>query len=235
MISVSPQRQEVLILYGFLAEMEANILFLIFQLAVLIFSVMIHEISHGYVAESLGDPTARLAGRLTLNPLKHLDFFGSFLLPVLLFFATQGAFVFGWAKPVPYNPVYLKNPKSGSGKIALAGPASNLLLAAVFGILLRLLSSSGYATGSPLMIFFAFIVYINVLLAVFNLVPLPPLDGSKVLFSLLPPGETSFQIAMFLERYGMFLILIFIFFGFGLIIPIINAIYRILAGPTLPF
>ena len=132
---------------------------LIFQLIVLIFSVMIHEISHGYIAEYLGDPTARLAGRLTMNPLKHLDFFGSFLLPVSLFLLSQGGFVFGWAKPVPYNPVYLKNPKAGAGKIACAGPLSNLLIAVSFGALLRILLYSGYPFPPELAVFFSFIIY----------------------------------------------------------------------------
>ncbi|MDP3948358.1 MAG: site-2 protease family protein [bacterium] len=212
-----------------------QITFLFFQLAVLIFSVMIHEISHGYVAEHLGDPTARQAGRLTFNPAKHLDFFGSFLLPIVLFIVSKGTFVFGWAKPVPYNPAYLKNPKTGAGKIALAGPISNLIMAAVFGIFLRILPVVGSPVDSPLGLFFSFIVYINILLAIFNLVPLPPLDGSKVLFSLLPPGETGFQITTFLERYGLFLLVFFIFFGFQFIVPIVNSLYKVFVGPIVPF
>lgn len=207
-----------------------QITFLIFQLAVLIFSVMIHEISHGYAAEHLGDPTARLAGRLTLNPLKHLEFFGSFLFPVLLYMASGGSFVFGWAKPVPYNPAYLKDPKSGSGKIAVAGPASNLMIAVIFGALLRTLPALGFPASSSLYMFFAYIAYINVLLAIFNLVPLPPLDGSKVLFSILPQSESSLRLAIFLERYGMFLFLIFVFFGFQLIAPLIHWLFSVITG-----
>lgn len=205
-------------------------LILVFQLIVLIFSVMIHEISHGYIAEYLGDSTARFAGRLTLNPLKHLDFFGSFLLPVSLFLLSGGSFVFGWAKPVPYNPVYLKNPKSGAGKIASAGPLSNLIIAVAFGALLRILLYSHYSFSSELGTFFSFIVYINLLLAVFNLVPVPPLDGSKVLFALLPSTESSFRLIAFLERYGIVLILLFVFFGFHLITPIIDILYYVVAG-----
>ena len=203
---------------------------LVFQLIVLIFSVMIHEISHGYIAEYLGDPTARLAGRLTLNPLKHLDFFGSFLLPVSLFLLSGGGFVFGWAKPVPYNPAYLKNPKSGAGKIASAGPLSNLIIAVAFGALLRVLLLSGYPLGQELGLFFSFIIYINLLLAVFNLVPVPPLDGSKVLFAILPSSEFSLRMMSFLERYGLVLILLFIFFGFRFITPIIDILYFAVAG-----
>jgi Zn-dependent protease len=207
---------------------------LIFQLAVLIFSVIIHEISHGYVAEYLGDPTARLAGRLTMNPIKHLDFFGSFLLPVMLWFLTGGAFVFGWAKPVPYNPYNLKNPLSGAGKIAAAGPLSNLAIAVVFGIILRILSAAGLASEF-LSVFLGLIVYLNILLAVFNLVPLPPLDGSKVLFAFLPRTESSLKSTFFLERYGMILVLLFIFFGFQLIIPIIDALFKLIAGQAITF
>ncbi len=206
-----------------------QITFLIFQLAVLIFSVMLHEISHGYVAEHLGDPTARQAGRLTLNPIKHVDPFGSVILPFILF-AMNSPVLFGWAKPVPYNPAYLKNPKTGAGKIAMAGPLSNLIIAVVFGILFRFLPVVGYSVDSPIYVFFSTIVLLNLLLAVFNLVPLPPLDGSKVLFSLLPAGETTLRLEMFLERYGMFILLFFIFFGFQLITPLIYWLYGIVAG-----
>jgi Zn-dependent protease len=200
---------------------------LIFYLIVLMFSVIIHEISHGYVAERLGDPTARLAGRLTLNPLRHLDFFGSFLLPILFYLVSGGAFVFGWAKPVPYNPYNLQNPKTAAGKIAVAGPISNLVIAIIFGLILR---GTGNLAASSLGLFFSLIIYTNVLLAVFNLIPLPPLDGSKVLFALLPAGETWYRIANFLEQAGVMLLLIFIFFGFQLIVPIINFLFFIISG-----
>lgn len=209
--------------------MESSISFLIFQLAVLIFSVMIHEISHGYVAEYLGDPTARRAGRLTLNPLKHIDMFGSIILPLILF-VTHSPVMLGWAKPVPYDPAYLRNPKTGAGKIALAGPVSNLILAVVFGILLRFLPALGYSADSTLAGFFGYIAFMNVVLAVFNLVPIPPLDGSKVLFAVLPPGETSYKISVFLEHYGMVLLLVFIFFGFQLLIPIIQWLFVVITG-----
>lgn len=209
-----------------------NVPLLLFQLLVLLFSVVIHEISHGYAAEQLGDPTARLSGRLTLNPLKHLDPFGSFLLPLLLSFL--GGPVIGWAKPVPYNPYNLKNPRSGAAKIAAAGPASNLFLALVFGIILRVMSGSGY---SPQFLdeLFAIIVYLNILLAIFNLVPIPPLDGSKVLFAFLPKNEASLRFALFLERYGMFILLAFIFFGFSLIVPLINALFFVITGQPFGF
>ena len=207
-----------------------NPILLIFQLIVFIFSVMIHEVSHGYVAERLGDPTARLEGRLTLNPLKHLDPFGSIFLPISLYFLTSGAFVFGWAKPVPYSPNNLKDPKGGAAKIAAAGPISNFLVAIVFGILFRVFTGSG---SFAILSLFAIIIYINILLAVFNLVPLPPLDGSKILYSLLPETELGERVRFFLERYGMILLLFFIFFGFDLILPLIYSLFRIVTGVAL--
>ena len=201
--------------------------FLIFQLAVLIFSVMIHEISHGAVALRLGDPTAKLAGRLTLNPLKHLDFFGSFLLPISLYFLSSGTMVFGWAKPVPYNPMNLRNPKKGAGIIALAGPLSNFAIAIVFGVIVRIFAPM-LGVESTFVFFLNLIVLMNVLLAVFNLMPLPPLDGSNILFSVLPAAYAGIQ--QFLLRYGFFILIFFIVFGFPFLVPIVSAIYNVLVG-----
>jgi len=206
-----------------------SILAFVFQLVVFIFSVMVHEISHGFVAEKLGDKTARFAGRLTLNPLVHLDPFGSILLPISLYFLTGGGFVLGWAKPVPYNPENLRDPRVGGAKIAAAGPLSNLFLAVIFGVMTRIILSF-IPLLAPLTSFFAVIVYINILLAVFNLVPLPPLDGSKVLFALLPKGESSYRLQSFLERYGIVLLLVFIVFGFDLIIPPIRFLFSVIVG-----
>lgn len=204
-----------------------NFLLVIFQLIVLIFSVIIHEISHGLTALRLGDTTAKDMGRLTLNPLAHLELFGSFILPLMLYVVSGGAFVFGWAKPVPYDPTRLKNPLRAAGLIALAGPASNLIIAAIFGIFIRL--SVPFQANFPVMIlFFNLIVIINILLAIFNLVPLPPLDGSKVLFALLPPR--FYEARVWLERYGFFLLLMFVFFGFQFIAPVVDIIYRLFVG-----
>jgi Zn-dependent protease len=189
----------------------------VFQIIVLIFSAVIHEVSHGFTAEKLGDPTARLAGRLTLNPFKHLEFFGSFILPLSLYFLSGGRFIFGWAKPVPYNPLNLKNPLRGGALIALAGPLSNFIIAIVFGIILNIVG-----LNSPISSLFLIIIYINVLLGVFNLVPIPPLDGSKVLFGILPHKKWAYKLMMILESYGMILLILFLFFGFNLIIPIIQ-------------
>ncbi|HUZ93258.1 MAG TPA: site-2 protease family protein [Candidatus Paceibacterota bacterium] len=207
---------------------------LVFQLAVLLFSVILHEISHGYVAEYLGDPTARNAGRLTLNPISHLDPVGSLLVPIGLWLLTGGQFVFGWAKPVPYNPMNLRDPVAGAAKIAAAGPLVNLGLALVFGTLLRLLAV--VSSAPPLLgEMFALVVYLNILLAIFNLVPIPPLDGSKVLFAVLPKNEIGFRIMQTLERYGMVLVLLFVFFGFNLIIPLINVLFALITGQPAGF
>lgn len=204
---------------------------LIFQLIILLFSIVIHEVSHGFVAERLGDPTARLAGRLTLNPIKHLDIFGSFLLPLFVFILSGGNFIFGYAKPVPYNPNNLKNPKVGAGIIGAAGPISNVAIASVFALFYRL--AVGAALSPAILQLLSFIVLINIVLAVFNMVPIPPLDGSKVLFSFL--SHSFYNLQIFLERYGFFILLFFIFFGFQLITPIIFGIYQLFIGSSISF
>jgi len=195
----------------------------IFQIAILIMSVVIHEVSHGYAASYLGDETARYQGRLTLNPLKHLDPFGSVILPLILAISHAG-FIFGWAKPVPYNPYNLRPGRWSEAIVALAGPASNIILALIFGLLLR----SGISGNPAFVQIIATIAYINVLLAVFNLVPLPPLDGSKLLFALFP--DKLFQIRGFFERYGLVLVLLFIFFLWQFISPVITWLFRLITG-----
>ena len=209
-------------------------LVLIFQLAVLLFSVMIHEVAHGLMALRLGDPTAKNEGRLTLNPIKHLDMFGSFILPISLYILSAGGFVLGWAKPVPYNPNNLKNPKTGAGLIAMVGPLSNLLVAIVFGLILRgigLLPDLEFL--SSLGIFLNAIVITNIVLAIFNLVPLPPLDGSSILFSLLPKKFDFIQ--EYLLRYGFIILIAFLVFGFQFITPLIGMLYKLIVGPAALF
>jgi len=183
---------------------------LIFQLLILIMSVVIHEVSHGLAAYKLGDPTAKDHGRLTLNPIAHLDFVGSFLVPMLLWFASGGTFVFGWAKPVPYNPYNLRDQKRDPALVAIAGPISNFLIALFFGMIFRFFGP--FLLASPkaelIQIIFQAIILINIVLAVFNLIPIPPLDGSKILFSFLPPSLDYVQQA--LERYGFFILLAFL-------------------------
>ncbi len=170
---------------------------------ILIFSVVIHEVSHGYIADKLGDPTARLLGRLTLNPIPHIDMLGSVILPFILII-TQSPILFGWAKPVPFDPFNLKNPRKDSGLISLAGPLSNLLVAIIFSILLRFFITFDFIAS-----IFSIVVYLNVILAVFNLIPIHPLDGFKIVGGLL--SEKQAQEWYQLERYGIiFLLALFI-------------------------
>ncbi|MEX2013776.1 MAG: site-2 protease family protein [Parcubacteria group bacterium] len=199
----------------------------IFQIAVLIMSVVIHEVSHGYAASFLGDQTARYQGRLTLNPVKHLDPFGSFLVPAASYFL--GGFIFGWAKPVPYNPYNLRPGRWSEALVAVAGPASNIILALVFGLLLRIGMASGASWASPAFVqITALIVFINILLAIFNLVPIPPLDGSKLFFTFFPNQLN--KMTVFFERYGLVLLLFFIFFLWRFIFPVIGLIFRLITG-----
>lgn len=196
---------------------------LAFQIIILIISVILHEVAHGAAADYLGDPTARLAGRLTLNPLAHLDPFGSFLLPLLTY--SFGGFIIGWAKPVPYNPYNLRNGKWGPAYVAAAGPAVNLILAIIFSIVIRF----GESLGSPPLIAAAsIIVLLNILLAIFNLIPIPPLDGSKILFAILPYRLRG--IETFLLRYQFLLILIVIFFLWEFLLPLVFLIFRLFTG-----
>ncbi|MDO8558017.1 MAG: site-2 protease family protein [bacterium] len=207
----------------------------IFKIAILIFSIVLHEVSHGLAALALGDNTAKHLGRLTLNPIKHLDLWGSVIVPLFLMLSNTGI-MFGWAKPVPYNPYNLRNQKYGPAIVGVAGPLSNILIAVVFGLSLRVLSNFS-ADAQVLRILqgfreiFLYIVQINLLLAVFNLVPIPPLDGSKLLFAFLPYRYK--YVEGLLEQYGMFLLLFFIFFGFHLIFPIIDLLFRLIVGQKL--
>lgn len=179
----------------------------IFSIIVLIFSVVIHEVAHGYTALFFGDQTAKNAGRLTLNPIKHIDLLGSIIIPLILVI-LPGNFILGWAKPVPYNPYNLKNRKWGEFWVAFAGPLSNLIIGVLFIFLIRispLLNISSTALSLMLVI-----IIINFVLAFFNLVPVPPLDGSKILLNLLPFKYYS-KILMLMQSWGLFFILAFIF------------------------
>jgi len=217
----------------------------IFSIAILILSVVVHEVSHGYIAYLLGDPTAKRAGRLSMNPLKHLDLTGSFIVPLMLVL-LKSSFVFGWAKPVPYNPYNLKNQKWGPGLVAISGPLSNFLIAGVFGLVALFLPldqtakteiglaavngaaifGAGYAPA--LFYFSSMVVWINVFLGIFNLIPIPPLDGSKVLFSFLPYKWTNAQI--FLEKYGFFILLFFLFSFSAVLLPVVFFLFRLFLG-----
>jgi len=200
---------------------------IIFQIIILVFSVVIHEVAHGLVAERLGDPTARLLGRLTLNPLRHLDPFGSVLLPILLAMLPGGV-VFGWAKPVPYNPLNLKRPERDGALIGAAGPASNLGVAILFAAAYRAISAWGGGSAEVLLALFSYVILINIVLAVFNIIPIPPLDGSKVLFAFIPVRNLKTRVL--LEQYGFALLVLFIFFGFRYVAPMIFWLYTILVS-----
>ncbi len=207
-----------------------DLIITIFSLIILLFSVVIHELSHGYVAYNLGDPTAKYQGRLTLNPIKHLDLFGSIILPLLLLLATAGQGpIFGWAKPVPINPYNFKDQKWGSLKVAIAGPVSNMTLALFFGTMLRLIPLQILNNLPGLFLIFSFIVQINIVLAIFNLIPIPPLDGHWILFNFLP--ESLSYIKNFLQQYGIFILIFLIFFGgLGGLYDLVEFLYHVITG-----
>lgn len=199
----------------------------LFTILIFLFSVVIHEVSHGVMAHKLGDDTAKDAGRLTLNPIPHLDMVGSVLLPALLI-VTGSSFVIGWAKPVPYNPLRLtKDLKYGPLKVALAGPGSNFALAFIVGIVIRLF---GTFLNPVAVMFLIQIVFINVLLAIFNLIPIPPLDGSKILTLFLPPRYSYLLQTMGIG--GIFFVVIFLFLFSGIIFSSTVAISSLIIGQS---
>jgi len=200
----------------------------IFYIVILIMSVVIHEVSHGFVALRFGDKTALYAGRLTLNPLKHLDIFGSIILPAFLVL-THSPFLFGWAKPVPYNPNNLTNKKWGTVAVASAGILANLFIAVFFGLILRFSINSAVSVNFVSII--SSIILVNLGLAIFNLVPIPPLDGSKILFSLLP--NYLYRTISFLEQYQLVLIVIFIVFFADYLYPILTFLFHLITGLAL--
>jgi Zn-dependent protease len=204
----------------------------VFYIVVLIMSIVIHEFAHGYMAHKLGDDTAHFQGRLTLNPIKHLDLFGSIILPLFLII-TKAGFLIGWAKPVPYNPNNLKDKRKGTILVSIAGIMANVFIAIIFGLLIRY----AYVFGLPAYNSFATdpfykisitIVFLNIVLAIFNLIPIPPLDGSKILFALLP---TRFSyIESFLEKWGVFVLIFFIIFLWSKVSPLIYIIFSLITG-----
>lgn len=196
----------------------------IFQILVVVFSIVIHEVSHGLMAYSLGDNTAKNSGRLTLNPLPHLDLFGSIILPFLTF--SLGGFIFGYAKPVPYNPLYLRDQRFGPAKVGFAGPFSNILIALIFGLTLRFMPTFLQATILPEL--FSFIVLINLVLAIFNLLPVPPLDGHWLLLSIIPNRFYAFK-KLYLQ-YGLVLFLLVLIFVLPLLFFYVDQLFKLIVG-----
>lgn len=198
-----------------------DIIGIITTVVILLFSAIVHEVSHGLMAERLGDDTAREQGRITLNPISHIDPFGSILLPLLLL-SVNSPIIFGAAKPVPVNFNNLKNPKSGMALVSLAGPLSNFALAILFTIPIKLGLVNNVAFPILLQA-----IFINLILGTFNLIPIPPMDGSKIVASLLP-NEWMYKI-LELERYGFILVLIFLYMGWleYILLPVILGFSRI--------
>ncbi|MFH1657121.1 MAG: site-2 protease family protein [bacterium] len=199
-----------------------EITFIIFSLIVLLFSVIIHEVAHGTVAEYLGDPTAKYANRLTLNPLRHLDPFGSIFLPLTLFL-IHSPLLIGWAKPVPVNPYNFRDQRWGGLKVAAAGPIANFSIGLFFGLLIRF-----FDLPLAMVELFSIIVIYNFLLALFNLIPIPPLDGSHILFALLPDSLSGIKAV--LQQYGFYLLLFFIFFGLKFVFTGARLLYIFVTG-----
>ncbi|MGD8370529.1 MAG: site-2 protease family protein [Syntrophobacterales bacterium] len=201
-----------------------TLLDVVFQVLILFFSVIIHEVAHGYAALTLGDPTARQAGRLTLNPIKHMDPWGTVVLPLFLIL-VRSPFLVGWARPVPVNPLRMRDPKKGMMLVGAAGPLANIAL-----ILLSALALRSMPFSAPPILFdlFKYCCAINIILALFNLVPVPPLDGSKVVAGILPPKMRAAYVG--LERYGIFIIIGLLYLGLldQVIIPLFRIIFYLL-------
>jgi Zn-dependent protease len=203
----------------------------------ILIAIVFHELSHGVVANKLGDPTAKMMGRLTLNPIAHIDLFGTVLMPLMLIVFTNGQFVFGYAKPVPINPMNFKNPKRDMAISAAAGPVTNILLAIASILILKfffvpasllLPASVSSSVMTPLIMIFQSSVVVNVILACFNMIPIPPLDGGRVLTGLLPYRQAvSFSK---IEPFGFIIVLILIVTGIAnyFVVPMVNLFLRIL-------
>lgn len=193
-------------------------------------SAVFHEYAHALTAYRLGDTTAKDQGRLTLNPLAHMDLFGTVIIPLVLLF-TSGIFI-GWAKPVPYNPYNLRDQKYGSLKVGAAGPLANLVIALALGLVVRFFPFIPFDSSliSPLFLgFLGLIVYINIFLALFNLIPFPPLDGSKIFADLFP------RQSQYLSRLGFFGIFFALLFAFWVLPPIANLIFWVITGKGFVF
>ena len=209
-----------------------KIVIILIQLLALFLAIVPHEVAHGYVAWKLGDPTAHRANRLTLNPLAHIDLFGSIILPGMLML-MHSPVLFGWAKPVPFNPWYFRDPRRGIMLVGAAGPITNFALAVLSALLFRVLGSVG--VGGLVGLFLAYLCITNIVLGVFNLIPIPPLDGSRVLMGLLPKEWAGHYLR--LERFGFVIIFILLWPSLGIldrvISPAASFLFRLLLGAPL--
>tara|TARA_B110000971_G_C19826916_1_gene416066 strand:+ start:142 stop:786 length:645 start_codon:yes stop_codon:yes gene_type:complete len=177
-----------------------------------VLAITVHEAAHGYAAKCFGDLTSEKMGRITLNPIKHIDLIGTVLLPIFLLWSTNGKFVFGWAKPVPVNFSNLRSPKKDMLWVAAAGPASNFAMAILWALILNLSASMPQAMGVFLSYMSEFGITINLILMVLNLLPLPPLDGGRIAVSLLPT-DLAIRLSQ-VERYGIFILMALMFSGY---------------------
>ncbi|MCK5139791.1 MAG: site-2 protease family protein [Thermodesulfovibrionia bacterium] len=203
----------------------------------ILIAITFHEVSHGFVANRLGDPTAKFMGRLTLNPIAHIDLVGTILMPILLFYLSNGQFVFGYAKPVPINPMNFKDPRKDMAISAAAGPITNIVLAILSQVILMhiivpvsvfLPESVSITVLRPLALMFKFSIEINIILAVINLIPIPPLDGGRVLVGFLPHKQAVSYSKI--EPYGFIIVIVLFISGIASIIiyPLVSLLYSII-------
>jgi Zn-dependent protease len=205
---------------------------IIYKIIAFLIAISVHEAAHAWTANRLGDPTAKLQGRVSLNPLRHIDIYGTVIIPLMLILFGS-PFIFGWAKPVAFDPFNLKNPRKDAGLISLSGPLANFITAIIFSIIVQLVGGP-FSTLSILLPLFYLIILINLVLAVFNLIPIHPLDGGKILVSILPEREAE-EADRFLSRYGLILLFMLIFLSYkgvsplsAFLSPIINFLLKIL-------
>lgn len=201
----------------------------IFYFLVLMISIIVHEVAHGIAAEREGDPTARMLGRITLNPLKHIEWFGSVILPLTLILSGAG-FVVGWAKPVPYNSENLKRGRKSVAIVSIAGIVVNLSIALIFGIFIRVAAYIGVG-GTAVFDIATIVVLVNVVLALFNAIPLAPLDGFRFLSAVLPWRFDGFMKRV--EQYSLPLLVVFVFFGWKFVAPLAFVLFSLFTGISL--